>query len=736
VRVGVAAGLVCIAGCADRPLELPESRSIDLGAIEAPDLWLGGAVDLHARDLTGADLRSSDFASSDFASSDFASSDFASSDLASSDLTIADLTRPDLLLPGNCGDNDVLVGTACVKRSCQVGDSRLNCLMPDGTIGDCANTTCTKIDFLNDPNNCGFFGDVCPAGTPCTDGFCYGACGAMSCPPGLSCSAYGCVLPSCDGAHDYQACTPLIGQFIYWRQCCGTACIDILDDPNNCGYCGHRCPGSARCNFGVCDVDCSQAIDNTPCGAGTGYCCQGQCVFNGNGCGCGATCWTNCTSRGCSAGQTCVEYASGTVCAPTSCARLPEGDVCATNDADGAAQAGYCCGGSCMAFSTDADNCGACGRRCPAGEICVGGNCVPPVECVATADATPCPLPNGVQGMCCGGACVDVHTDASNCGSCARVCPTGSTCQPASTAFGNAQCVDGSGAAITCDATHPCPTRYSCFYGVCQPDSCTGVADGTRCTNNGLCCSGVCVSAQDLSNCGGCGRGCPLGTSRCAFGECLDSRFNPISCSATAPCPSGNSCVDVGCTSLPGCEPYQCLPPYCAGRSDGVACAFGRNTAGNCCGGACVNTARDPDNCGQCGRDCGSSLCAAGICLVGAETRCLPDCPAGTICYQVGPFDGGSRLGVCVGPVCGLITYNNPQLNSGRCLAQDGTLGLCCADGTCADITNDPLNCGGCGIDCAGAACVTGSCVGAQCDYAHEGGFCGTAGECIQGKCQ
>jgi hypothetical protein len=87
--------------------------------------------------------------------------------------------------------------------------------------------------------------------------------------------------------------------------------------------------------------------------------------------------------------------------------------------------------------------------------------------------------------------------------------------------------------------------------------------------------------------------------------------------------------------------------------------------------------------------------------------------------------------------VCGLITYDNPQLNSGRCLAQDGELGLCCSDGTCADITHDPANCGGCGIDCAGAGCVNGSCAGAECTYAREGGFCGTAGQsCLKGRCQ
>jgi hypothetical protein len=33
---------------------------------------------------------------------------------------------------------------------------------------------------------------------------------------------------------------------------CGTACVDLANDPNNCGLCGHHCVGGFACLSGVC----------------------------------------------------------------------------------------------------------------------------------------------------------------------------------------------------------------------------------------------------------------------------------------------------------------------------------------------------------------------------------------------------------------------------------------------------------------------------------------------------
>ncbi|MDP8999821.1 MAG: hypothetical protein M3O46_06895 [Myxococcota bacterium] len=89
------------------------------------------------------------------------------------------------------------------------------------------------------------------------------------------------------------------------------------------------------------------------------------------------------------------------------------------------------------------------------------------------------------------------------------------------------------------------------------------------------------------------------------------------------------------------------------GPSDGPACEGGLTF----CGGGCVDTKKDPSNCGQCTNTCGSTfVCAGGQCL----------CPLG----------GGQA-------VC-----NN----------------------TCVNISTDPSNCGACGHSCQGSVCASSLC--------------------------
>lgn len=68
------------------------------------------------------------------------------------------------------------------------------------------------------------------------------------------------------------------------------------------------------------------------------------------------------------------------------------------------------CDGVCVDVRSDARNCGGCGRACEVGQLCEDGSCVD----ICGPGLTPC-----------GSACVDLGSDPDHCGACGRACPTG-----------------------------------------------------------------------------------------------------------------------------------------------------------------------------------------------------------------------------------------------------------------------------------------------------------------------
>jgi hypothetical protein len=122
-------------------------------------------------------------------------------------------------------------------------------------------------------------------------------------PPGGTCDEYD---RPCRG----RGCKPVcpIGSTL-----CATGCVNIDNDPANCGSCGNICPQGTTCCGGAC-VDTSTDPHN--CGT------------------CGVTC--------------------------------PKG----INGNDPA-----CCGSSCVDTSVDENNCGGCSKKCPAGVICCNSGC-------------------------------------------------------------------------------------------------------------------------------------------------------------------------------------------------------------------------------------------------------------------------------------------------------------------------------------------------------------------------
>lgn len=387
-----------------------------------------------------------------------------------------------------------------------------------------------------------------------------------------------------------------------------------------------------------------------------------------------------------------------------------------------------------------------------------GGPCAEFSACALPA------APPGVNGVCCGGTCIDVSSDPNNCGMCGETCG-GSTncnqgfCEPAgwqctACAFCGAACPVGSscgvGAVCTlpdggqtyCSQNSDCPAGDVCVNsGLCAPTSCSGEPDGQVCgsaTNpnfQGLCCGGTCADVkEDSANCGSCGSTCESGTF-CSNWSC---RPNP-SC-ATAP---GTACP------LSPAENGTCCASACSALSDSANCGV----CGNVCphGQVCTSYAGGaactlPD--GGFGGGCSSSsecptgdLCIQDACV--SET-CAPsqeglDCAFGP--YTIGTCCGGSCVDTKVSPTncgtCGAscgdggacavspfgvaqclpaVSCGDPELGGYPCAACDlfmpsgdycptsaGTPGVCCAvefNETCSDLTNDPQNCGGCGFVC------------------------------------
>lgn len=254
-----------------------------------------------------------------------------------------------------------------------------------------------------------------------------------------------------------------------------------------------------------------------------------------------------------------------------------------------------CCGGACVNLHNDAANCGACGHACGANQLCAGGICF-----------SPCTAP---QTLCAGG-CTNLLTDSANCGACGNACPPGAACVngkcitcPSGQTFCGGACVDLQTDSNNCGA---------CGIVCAIPNAVAGCANGhcmlVACLQGYGDCNGDPTDGcetdlrTDVNNCGACWHKCPSGaicvSGVCACpagqvscnGVCVDVQTDVHNCGACGTvCPSGATCVNSVCVCPAGM----------------VACS-----------GACVNTATDPNNCGSCGHKCATGhACVSGVCV-------------------------------------------------------------------------------------------------------------------------
>jgi hypothetical protein len=353
------------------------------------------------------------------------------------------------------------------------------------------------------------------------------------------------------------------------------------------------------------------------------------------------------------------------------------------------------CGEVCVDLQTNATNCGACGTACTGTQVCRMGSCQTPMMCM------------GTQTLC-GTTCVDTSTDGMNCGSCGNICPAGQMCMGGSCAAPSCptgqtscsgMCVNTMTDAANCGSCGTtCSSGQTCTAGACVATM--------MCTMGQTSCGGVCVDTQtDANNCGACGTTCAAGQA-CTAGMCR----TPMMC--TAPqilC--GSTCINVmtdvmNCGSCGrACASGQtCTAGACVGVT---MCPTGQTSCGTGTSMICADLQTDAANCGMCGRACTAmQTCAAGVCRT-ARPTCMTgqtDCtPMAATPTCVNTQTSATNCGAC-GTAC-------PAMSTcvmGACTCATGST-LC--GRTCVNTMTDAANCGACGRACPmGRVCTGGTC--------------------------
>lgn len=318
-------------------------------------------------------------------------------------------------------------------------------------------TTCPSsafpcdVNLLADIHNCGACGVVCPtprhgATYDCVDGMC-----VMTCHTTDDLRPVG----DCDGIID-------------------NGCETLLETDDNCKACGKKCAPGEHCVVrGQHDVGCGCHDNQMYCQLYPGG-PHGCVEIRDDDAHCG-TCQNACDYTGGGASLPPHSYYG---CINSTCGNLK----CHSRwgNCDGAADTG------CETFLVTNENCGACGRACPADQECrLNPQLVP--ECMCPEGETFCSggTDDGVEV----GACRNLLSDSAACGDCSKACNLG-------LAHG----------------------KESCVNGICRPNCAHGWADCNGDTLDG-CETNV---DSDPSNCGGCDNKCnAVAGQACAGGRCV-----------------------------------------------------------------------------------------------------------------------------------------------------------------------------------------------------------------------
>ena len=315
-------------------------------------------------------------------------------------------------------------------------------------------------NLSNDPKNCGECGKVCPTEfgyrnltSACVNGTCEPACAKTLAPGGFWNHA------DCNGVLE-DGCE-----------------INTSIDANNCGGCGNKCADGVPCVDGKCGCDPGFAF------------CDGQCIDVRNddyNCGaCGNICETpedagtppdnmvyGCADKKC--GLKCIDA---------------WGETWANCDNNLANGCEVYVGIDWNTMTGDPNNCGKCGKKCTADQVCadITGDDRPECAC-ENPQHTQC---GSVESYNLG--CYDLLNDVENCGTCAKKC-----------------------------GAYAKNTTATCSKGLCEVECSPGWGDCDDDMRNG------CETNLESSDghCGACGNRCdtqagqPCVDGQCAMTEC------------------------------------------------------------------------------------------------------------------------------------------------------------------------------------------------------------------------
>jgi hypothetical protein len=375
-------------------------------------------------------------------------------------------------------------------------------------------------------------------------------------------------------------------------------------------------------------------------------------------------------------------------------------------------------------------------KSCPLGEICKQKACVTGcaqdhgcannITCNLDAGLCACMTPQDCGGGtqdCCNGVCVDTSSDPNHCGSCMTSC-NGMTCCAS-------KCVDLTNNLTNCGACgNSCKGLPNTMSTGCVQSKCALTCNGGYADCDKVAANGCEINIlNDVQNCNGCGNTCMLPNTDidgCSAGKCTISQCtmgyqdcdgmagNGCEINITNDVAHCNGCMNSNCKTKQHVLTAACQMSACVDTS----CVNGYTDCNNDGSDGCeTNTGTDPNNCGGCGFnfDCNNNVlqnthgdtCSGGVCMIGACNMGWMDCDNMNPGCETNTDSDTSNCGAC-GFDCSVNLpphSTSADCEGGQCHPLNCQAGWGNCDGVnangCEDqVSNDPMNCGGCGNNC------------------------------------